>query len=225
MPAYNAATTLEQTMASLPPIFNEVLLCDDASGDETISVSNRLGLTTLSHATNQGYGGNQKTLYSEALKRNPDIVIMVHPDNQYDTSRLMEMVDRIRIDGLAMILGSRMKNARMNGMPIWKYAGNRFLSFMQNTVFGSHLSEFHSGLRAYDVRALRLVPYERFSNEFGFDSEMIAWLTANHYKIGEIFTDSYYTKKSSSVNFFDSVRYGLFTLCTLGRFLRGSYRK
>lgn len=225
MPAYMAEHTLEQTYKSLPQVYDEIILCDDGSTDATKMISKNLGLTTVVHTKNRGYGANQKTLYHESFKRVPDVVVMVHPDNQYDTANLGEMISLVRNGTYAMVIGSRMNNACKNGMPWWKFIGNRFLTCIQNGVFGTHLSEFHSGLRAYNAEILKRTPFDGFSDSFGFDSEMIAWFRAHNFAIGEIPVDSFYSDRSSSVNFFGSVRYGFFTLGTLVRYITGAYSR
>lgn len=224
MPAYEAGETLEATLRKLPRIYDEVILCDDGSTDRTREMSERLGITTLRHARNRGYGANQKTLYREALMRNPEVIVMVHPDNQYDTSPLPQMAAMIREGKADMVIGSRMLHATQNRMPFWKYAGNRLLTSIQNAVFKTALSEFHSGLRAYRASIIREMPFERFADGFVFDSEVIAWFLANGYVVGETPADCFYRSDSSSVGFGTSVRYGMGTLRTLARFIRGDYR-
>lgn len=223
MPAYNAELTVENTLRALPRVYDEVLLCDDGSRDDTTKRSAELGITTVGHATNKGYGANQKTLYSLALEKHADIIVMVHPDNQYNTSRISEMIGIVKRGEADLVLGSRMATARTHGMPWWKYCGNRFLTFFQNRIFKTHFSEFHSGLRVYDAHALARMPWHTFSDNFVFDSETIAWFLANGYGIREVPTECYYNEKASSLNFCRSVVYGLATLVTLLRFLRGEY--
>lgn len=225
MPAYNAGKTLEATVRALPSEYNEILLCDDGSADDTCARSEELGITTVRHEENKGYGANQKTLYALALKKKADIIIMVHPDNQYNTKCIPEMIALVR-DGTAdLVLGSRMSTALEHAMPWWKYGGNRFLTIAQNTVFGSKFSEFHSGLRAYDAHLLAEMPLSTFSDDFVFDAEVIAWCSANKYRICEVPAECYYNSTVSSVNFRRSVEYGLATLYTLVRYLRGEYSK
>jgi glycosyltransferase involved in cell wall biosynthesis len=223
MPAYRAERTLRDTYLGLPKVYSKVILCDDASGDRTTSVSRELGIATIVHTRNVGYGGNQKTLYDAACLETPDVVVMVHPDNQYDTRCIPEMIERVR-RGAALVLGTRMETALRNGMPVWKYLSNRFLSKLQNRVFRTSLSEFHSGLRAYDARVLGRAPYRSFSNNFVFDSEVVAWFTANGHLIDEVRTECRYCASASSTNLRQSVRYGLSTLWVLVRYLIGRYR-
>jgi glycosyltransferase involved in cell wall biosynthesis len=226
MPAYNAGKTLTLTYEGLPKIFDRVILCDDSSKDGTFAVSQGLGLISIQHQTNRGYGANQKTLYNRALEEGADIIIMVHPDNQYNTACLPAMIEQIKSNPrVGMILGSRMASALHHRMPIWKYVGNRFLTTFQNLVFGTKLSEFHSGLRAYPAKIFKTMPYQRFSDDFVFDSEVIAWLVTHGYEIGEVPTECYYNTQVSSVNFRRSVTYGFSTLETLVRYIRGYYKK
>ena len=215
MPAYNAAKTLEITYKNLPKVYDHVILCDDFSMDETLTASRTLGIETISHDVNKGYGGNQKTLYDAALKRDCDVIVMVHPDNQYETPRLPEMIEMIRSGKADMVLGSRMTTARKNGMPWWRLLSNRFLTILQNKAFGTHLSEFHSGLRAYRASLLASIDYHSFSDDFVFDSQMIAAIIAHNYKIGEVEVECIYHDEVSSINFGRSVKYGLETLKTL----------
>jgi len=215
MPAYRAAATVESTVRALPGAFDQIILCDDASPDNTVVISEGLGITTLRHAVNRGYGGNQKTLYSYALKQGADVVVMVHPDNQYSTKNVPEMVHKLRSGRVDMVLGTRMKNARQNGMPVWKWLANRGLTIMQNMVYGTHLSEFHTGLRAYRTELLRQMPFNEFSEDFVFDSQVIAWTLAHDYKIDEVDTNCYYGGDVSSINFRRSLKYGLHTLGVL----------
>lgn len=223
MPAYNAAATLERTYKQLSKKYQKnVHVCDDASSDNTAKISKKLGLATLVHSKNMGYGANQKSLYDEAIKQKAEVIIMVHPDNQYDTSCLPEMVNLIN-NGADMVLATRMKTARSNNMPWWKYWSNRCLTVVQNIIYGQKLSEYHTGLRGYSVKLLKSMPYNTFSNDFVFDSETIAWTIANNCKIKEVDTNCCYTAEASSINFRRSLKYGLSTLLILWRFKRGQY--
>jgi len=223
MPAYNAAKTLEPTIKGLPSVYEKIIVCDDASRDETVRVSRSLNCVTLTHSSNRGYGANQKTLYNEALKYNPDIVIMVHPDNQYETSRLADMIDLILDKKMNLVLGVRTKTALKNHMPLWKFMSNRGLTRIQNLVFKRSLLEYHTGLRVYDGKMIKAMPYKKFSNNFCFDSEVLAWVIANGYRISEVDAQCFYTSESSSIKFFPSVKYGLDTLRILKRFRNGYY--
>ena len=223
MPAYNAERTLEQTVRLLPPIYDEILLCDDGSKDKTYEKSTLLGITTIQHKKNRGYGANQKTLYAYALERATGIIIMVHPDNQYNTQCLPQMIELIRGGGMDLVLGNRMNTARINNMPWWKYVGNSLLTFFQNVIFGARLSEFHSGLRVYNASVLAKMPFKEFSDDFVFDSEVIAWFFAQRLRVGEVSTECYYNEEVSSINLQRSVRYGLSTLHTLYKYMTGRY--
>lgn len=219
MPAYNAGKTLERTYRDLPRgLANEVILVDDASRDETPKIAKNLGLTTFIHPHNLGYGGNQKTCYWEALKRNPDIVVMIHPDYQYDATLTEELVKPI-IDGrFEIMLGSRIrsrKEALEGGMPLYKYLANRMLTFVENLVLGLNLSEYHTGFRAFSQKALRAIPFQRFSNDFVFDQEILIWAARHRIKIGEIPVPVRYFPEASSINFRRSLKYGLDTLIAL----------
>jgi len=223
MPAYNAAATLETTYKHLAKQYQKnVLVCDDASSDDTAKISKKLGLVTILHSKNKGYGANQKSLYDEAIKQNAEVVIMVHPDNQYDTSCLPEMMNHLK-NGADMVLATRMKTARSNNMPWWKYWSNRFLTIIQNKIYKQKISEYHTGLRAYNARLLKSMPFEAFSDDFVFDSETIAWTIANNYQIKEVDTHCRYTTEASSINFRRSLLYGLSTLLVLLRFKLGRY--
>jgi len=225
MPAYNAEKTLEATMAGLPRVYDEIILCDDASRDQTYQVAKRLHILSLQHSENRGYGGNQKTLFHEALSRQADIIVMVHPDNQYDTSGLSNMIELLETNpDVALVIGSRMEHALQNKMPRWKYVCNRFLTMCQNAVFRTDLSEFHSGLRIYRAAVLTHMSLDRFSDGFVFDSEIIAWLVASNFKIAEMPTDCYYLPESSSLGILGSIKYGFLTLGTLGKYLTGYYQ-
>lgn len=225
MPAYYAEKTLRATHAALPRVYEKIILCDDRSLDKTFEISKELGIDSIQHEKNVGYGGNQKTLYDVAKKMGADIIIMVHPDNQYDTRCLPQMIKLIENGATDMVLGSRIESALENGMPIWKYAGNYFLTLMQNLFFRTAMSEFHSGLRAYRAEIFSKMPYHLFSDDFVFDSEVIAYLIANRYKISEVKTNCYYTSDASSTSFSQSVKYGLATLGVIFKYLKGYYSR
>jgi len=213
MPAYNAAKTIEKTFNDIPKgLASKVLVVDDASADTTVKIAKKLGLKTFRHPANLGYGGNQKTCYWEALKYHPDIVIMIHPDYQYDATLTPELVKPI-IDGrFDIMLGSRIrtrKEALAGGMPWWKYFSNRFLTILENVVLGLNLSEYHTGFRAYSRKVLKTIPFQRFSNDFVFDQQILVSAVSFGFKIGEIPVPVRYFPEASSANFFSSVRYGL----------------
>ena len=224
MPAYNAAQTVAKTHGDLPKeIVDKVILVDDASQDETPEIARRLGLDVIVHVQNKGYGGNQKTCYIEALSAGADIVVMVHPDNQYDATRLQSMIQPI-VDGRAdLVLGSRLlegRNATLKGgMPIWKYVSNRFLTTVENLALGTNLSEAHTGFRAYSRKLLSTIPFLLNSDDFVFDSEVIAQSVAFGFKIAEVPVPTRYFPEASSVNFRRSVIYGLATLNVARKYL------
>ncbi len=224
MPAYNAAKTIEKTYKEMPKnIVSKVIVVDDASRDNTVEISRKLGLKTIVHHKNTGYGGNQKTCYKEALKDGADVVVMVHPDYQYDSSKLPELVKPI-IDGKKdFMLGSRMmgEGALKGGMPVWKFAGNKFLTLVENLILGLRLSEYHSGLRAYSRKFLENVPYIHNSDDFVFDQEIIAQAVVFGFKnrIGEIGIPTRYFKEASSIKFKRAFKYGWATLETLAKYI------
>ncbi len=222
MPAYNAARTLERTYNDIPPnVVDSVILVDDVSQDETVEVAQRLGLKVVIHIQNRGYGGNQKTCYLEALRDGADIVVMLHPDYQYDSTLIPELIAPIERGEADMMMGSRLLGggALAGGMPVWKYVANRFLTIVENLVLGQHLSECHTGFRAYSRRLLETVPFLLNSDDFVFDTEMIAQAVAFGFRIGEIAVPTRYFAEASSVNFRRSVKYGLSTLAVMARFL------
>lgn len=223
MPAYNAAKTLKQTYDQIPhALVDEIILVDDASRDETIEKAKELGIISLRHRHNLGYGGNQKTCYNEALERQADIVVMIHPDGQYDPAFLQEIVKPILNGSADIVLGSRMvyrKNALQGGMPLYKFISNIFLTTLENFVLGLRLSEYHTGYRAYSRHFLETIPYMRNSNDFVFDTEVL--VQAAHFKmrIAEIPVTTKYFTEASSVNLWHSIIYGLKTLTVLCRFI------
>ena len=212
MPAYNAARTLEATYRGLAmDVVDEVILVDDVSHDETVDIAERLGLKVVVHLQNRGYGGNQKTCYLEALRSGADVVVMVHPDNQYDSTLVPQMIQPI-LDGTAdIVLGSRFLSgtALSGGMPWWKFVSNRFLTAVENVAFGLRLSEYHTGFRAYGRRLLETLPFLLNSDNFVFDQEIMAQAVCFGFSIGEIPVPTRYFAEASSVNFERSVEYGL----------------
>ena len=222
MPAYNAAQTLERTYADIPhDIVERIILVDDVSHDDTVTVARTLGLDVIIHQQNKGYGGNQKTCYDAALEAGADIVVMLHPDYQYDATRIPALIEPIARGERDLMLGSRfLGDPLAGGMPKWKFVSNRFLTILENLAFGLHLSEYHTGLRAYSRHLLEVIPYERNSDDFVFDQELIAQVVAAgmRSRIGEIGVPTRYFDEASSVGFRRSVVYGLSTLRVVVRY-------
>lgn len=217
LPAYNAAKTLERTFAEIPlDIVDEVILTDDASRDNTAALSQSLGIHTLVHDHNRGYGGNQKTCYAEALARGADIVVMLHPDYQYSPKLVTAMASMIASGHYDVVLGSRIlgRGALKGGMPLYKYVFNRGLTFVENILLGLKLSEYHTGYRAWSRRVLAALPLERCSDDFVFDNEMLALAVHAGFEVGEISCPTRYFAEASSINFARSVTYGLGVLKT-----------
>ena len=213
LPAYNAASTLEQTYREIPfEIVDEVVLCDDASKDATLEKARELGIRhLLKHEENKGYGGNQKSLYNKALELGGDIIIMLHPDYQYTPKLIVPMVHLIAEGLYDTVLGSRIlgNGALKGGMPIYKYVANRFLTFVQNLLNGHKLSEYHTGYRAFSREVLEQIPYNQNSDDFIFDNEMLSQIIYAGFGIAEITCPTKYFEEASSINFRRSVKYGL----------------
>ena len=223
MPAYNAAKTLEDTFRAIPSgYYDEIVVVDDHSRDETTNLARRLNLKAIRHPHNVGYGGNQKTCYMEALRDGADIVVMLHPDGQYDPAIIPEMIRPIREGRADMVLGSRMLvkgSAARGGMPWWKRVANRFLTTAENLAMGRRFSECHTGYRAYSRRFLETVPFLRNSNGFVFDTEVIFQAVHFGLPVEEVPISTRYFAEASSVGFRVGVVYGLGTLATAARFL------
>jgi len=222
LPAYNAAETLKQTVAEIPPGWvDEAVLVDDASKDDTVAIARSMGIHVIEHVRNRGYGGNQKTCYAEALRRGADIVIMLHPDYQYDPRLVPMMILPLQLGILDVILGSRVRTRREcldSGMPAYKYLGNRFLTLVENVALGQNMGEFHSGFRAYRREVLERLPLERFSDDFVFDSQFLVSAVDAGFRLGEIPVPVRYMPEASSINFRRSVRYGLGTLRAVAQY-------
>jgi glycosyltransferase involved in cell wall biosynthesis len=221
LPAYNAEQTLERTVRDVPDgLVDEYLLVDDASNDGTIAEAHRLNIPYVRHERNRGYGGNQKTCYSEALIRGADIVVMLHPDYQYTPKLLGAMAWLVASDQFDVVLGSRIlgTGALSGGMPLYKYVANRFLTAVENILLGIKLSEYHTGYRAFSRRVLETLPLHEASDDFVFDNEMIAQAVAFDFRIGEISCPTKYFPEASSINFRRSVVYGLGVLRTAVRY-------
>ena len=223
MPAYNAARTVEKTFVDIPAgTVDEVILNDDNSRDDTVEVARRLGITVLVHDVNKGYGANQKSLYDAALEKGADIVVMVHPDYQYDPRIIPFAVGFLSNDICDVILGSRIRTRRETlecGMPIYKYISNRFLTTVENFVMGQNLGDFHSGFRAYTRQVLETIDYHANSDDFVFDTEFLAQAVYYGFRLGDIPIPTRYFEEASSINFGRSLKYGLLTLAVMGKFL------
>jgi len=221
MPAYNAAKTLERTYGDIPLDFvSRIILVDDVSKDDTVSVARQLGLDVIIHRMNLGYGGNQKTCYDAALEAGADAVVMLHPDYQYDATCIPALVAPILAGEKDLMLGSRfLGDPLAGGMPRWKYISNRFLTEIENVAFGLHLSEYHTGFRAYSRNLLETIPYRLNSNDFVFDQELVAQAVSARMRVGEIAVPTRYFEEASSVGFRRSVVYGLSTLKVVLRYL------
>jgi glycosyltransferase involved in cell wall biosynthesis len=221
MPAYNAEKTVERTVREIPDGFvDAIVLVDDASRDDTVTVARKLGLHTFRHERNRGYGGNQKTCYTEALKLGADIVVMLHPDYQYSPKLLVAMASMIATGQFDLILGSRILcgSAVRGGMPLYKYISNRLLTLTQNILMGTKVSEFHTGYRAFSRPVLQGLPLEENSDDFVFDNEMLAQAQFFGFRMGELSCPARYEPESSSISFRRSVRYGFGVLWTSLRY-------
>jgi glycosyltransferase involved in cell wall biosynthesis len=216
-PAYNAAATLRQTYAELPhDVVDDVILIDDCSDDDTIAVAHELGIHTLYHPQNRGYGGNQKSCYTAALSRGADIVVMVHPDYQYTPRLVTAMASMIASDQYDVVLASRILGggAMRGGMPAYKYIFNRLLTLTQNILMGQKLSEYHTGYRAWSRKVLEELPLNACSDDFVFDNQMLAQAAWADFRLGEISCPTKYFPEASSINFRRSCIYGLGVLRT-----------
>ncbi|MDK2978466.1 MAG: hypothetical protein PWP52_1180 [Bacteroidales bacterium] len=218
LPAFNAEKTLEKTYREIPfDIVDEVLLVDDMSQDHTVQKAKELGIKHIViHDKNQGYGANQKTCYREAIKRDADIIVMLHPDYQYTPKLIPSMVQIIAQHIYPVVLGSRIlgRGALKGGMPVYKYIFNRMLTFIQNILMGAKLSEYHTGYRAFSRKVLETINFEANSNNFVFDNQMLAQIHFAGFEIAEITCPTKYDKDSSSINFTQSIKYGLGVLKT-----------
>lgn len=221
LPAYNASQTLERTIGEVPPgVVDDFLLVDDASRDNTVAVAEKLGIPYVVHPKNRGYGGNQKTCYTEALGRGADIVVMLHPDYQYSPKLIGAMTHLVASGEFDVVLGSRIlgTGALKGGMPYYKYVSNRFLTAAENMLLGIKLSEYHTGYRAFSRQVLETLPLEENSDDFVFDNEMLAQAAFFGFRIGEISCPTRYFPEASSINFHRSVIYGLGVLATAAKF-------
>jgi glycosyltransferase involved in cell wall biosynthesis len=217
LPAYNAAKTLERTIGEVPPgIVDQYLLVDDASRDDTVEVAKRLDIPYIVHPKNRGYGGNQKTCYTEALRMGADIVVMLHPDYQYSPRLIGAMAWLVASEEFDVVLASRIlgRGALKGGMPLYKYIANRMLTFVENVLLGIKLSEYHTGYRAFSRKVLETLPLEENSDDFVFDNQMLAQAVAFRFRLGEISCPTKYFPEASSINFRRSVKYGFGVLGT-----------
>jgi glycosyltransferase involved in cell wall biosynthesis len=216
MPAYNAESTLERTLTSIPlGSVDEYILTDDCSRDHTADIAERLGMTVLRHEVNRGYGANQKTCYDAALERGADVIIMIHPDYQYDGRITPAVVQLLATGTCDMILGSRIRTRRETlegGMPVYKYLSNRLLTAFENVMLGQNLGDFHSGYRAYVREVLETINYHANSDDFVFDTEFLAQAVYQGFRIGDVPIPTRYFSEASSINFRRSSKYGLQTI-------------
>jgi glycosyltransferase involved in cell wall biosynthesis len=223
MPAYNAARTLERTYRDIPPaVVDEVLIVDDVSRDETVATAARLGLPVLVNLQNKGYGGNLKTCYVEALRRGAGVIVMLHPDYQYDATRIPALIEPILRGDADVVLGSRFlsPNGPLDGgMAWWRYLANRALTGVENVAYRQRLSECHTGFRAYSRTFLLTVPFLLNSNDFAFDAEILAQAVHFSFRIAEIEVPTRYFAESSSISFRRALRYGCQTLGVVARYL------
>jgi len=215
LPAYNAVSTLERTVKDIPEMVDEIILVDDKSSDETVAVARTLGLFVFTHDENGGYGANQKTCYRLALEHGADIIVMIHPDYQYDPKLINFFAEFIGNDYYDVMLGTRIRSRRealAGGMPLYKYVANRALTVFENLVSGYNLSEWHTGMRAYKKEVLENIKWQENSNNFVFDSQVLFQIVGQKYRIGEIPVPVRYFKEASSINFPRSLKYGLGTV-------------
>jgi glycosyltransferase involved in cell wall biosynthesis len=222
LPAYNAERTLAATLADVPAgAVDEVVLVDDGSTDRTVAVARDMGLTVIQHAANRGYGGNQKTCYRYALDHGADVVVMIHPDYQYDGRVIPHAVGFIELGICDVVLGSRIRSraeAFAGGMPKYKYFANRALTAFENLALGQNLGDFHSGFRVYRREVLARIPFERNSDDFVFDTQFLVQAVHFGFRLGDVPVPVRYFAEASSINFRRSVRYGLATVGTVGRY-------
>jgi len=216
LPAYNASKTLEKTINSIPDRNDyEIILVDDCSKDNTLEIAKKLGIETYKTPKNLGYGGNQKLCYTRALEKNPDIVVMLHPDYQYEPRAVGIMCKLIEYGICDVVLGNRIRTRKESlegGMPFYKYISNRFLTVVENVIAGQNLGEWHSGLRAYSSRVLKTINWEKNSDDFVFDTQFLFQCVNEGFKIGDIPVPVKYFEEASSINFTRSLNYGFSTL-------------
>ena len=222
LPAYNAASTLAATLDAFPPgCVDDILLVDDCSKDDTVKLARDMGLNVIVHEKNTGYGGNQKTCYKYCLDRGADIVVMIHPDYQYDARVIPHAVGVIELGICDVVLGNRVRSrseALKCGMPWWKYLCNRGLTAFENLMLGQNLGEFHSGFRVYRRSVLETIPFERNSDDFVFDTQFLVQAVHFGFRLGDIPVPVRYFDEASQINFRRSTKYGIQTLTTVGKY-------
>lgn len=223
LPAYNAEKTLIKTLKAIPKgVADEIILNDDGSNDKTVVIAKKLGISLFQHTKNQGYGANQKSCYQIALDHHASIVVVLHPDYQYDPHLIPHLVDFIKEGYFDIMLGSRIrtrKEALEGGMPMYKYYSNRILTFIQNMVTGQNLGEWHTGMQAYSSKVLKEISYKKFSDDFIFATQMFLAASKKGFRIGDIPVPVRYFKEASSINLSRSVRYGVLTLVETLKYL------
>jgi glycosyltransferase involved in cell wall biosynthesis len=219
MPAYNAAMTLRKTVEDIPKGYvNEIILVDDGSQDNTVEIARELGLSVFTHQDNHGYGANQKTCYRLALEKNADYIVMIHPDYQYDSRLLPVAIEILKLNICDVVLGCRVRTRKeclKGGMPVYKYLANRFLTIVENITLGQNLGEFHSGFRAYARKVLETIPFYRNSDDFVFDAQFLIQAIQFGFTLGDIPMPVRYFKEASSIDFWNSVAYGIRSLETI----------
>jgi glycosyltransferase involved in cell wall biosynthesis len=222
LPAYNAASTLAATLADFPVgCVDQILLVDDCSRDGTVALAREMGLTVIVHEKNTGYGGNQKTCYRYCLDHGADIVVMIHPDYQYDARVIPHAVGVVELGICDVVLGNRVRGRAETlkcGMPWWKYLSNRALTAFENCLLGQNLGEFHSGFRVYRRRVLETIPFERNSDDFVFDTQFLVQAVHFGFRLGDIPVPVRYFQEASQINFRRSTKYGLQTVATVGKY-------
>lgn len=223
MPAYNAESTLVKTISDIPEgCADHIILCDDFSQDNTVALAKTLGIEVIEHATNRGYGANQKTCYDAALRTDAAIIAMIHPDYQYDPRVLLAATSLIDLGICDLIMGSRIRSKRealSGGMPLYKYICNRFLTLVENIGFGQNLGDFHSGFRVYRRSVLEQIAYHQNSDDFIFDTEFLAQAVMKGFRVGDIPVPTRYFPEASSINFSRSLKYGIGCLVVLMKYL------
>lgn len=222
MPAYNAERTLEKVYNEIPHnIVKDIILVDDMSKDTTIEIAKKLGIRTILHPKNLGYGANQKTCYREALKTDANIIVMLHPDYQYDPKLIPEIIRPIQSGAADVVFGSRLLDGKAlrSGMPVYKYVSNKILTLVENLAFKTKYSEFHTGYRAYKREVLEDIPFMSFSDDFVFDTQMVVYIMKLRFNLSEIPVAAKYDKDSSTISFTRSVIYGLKSLIALGKYV------